>query len=89
MMPGSFVPAFQSFGSVTSTQNLMPSRGRVTWKRFNCAPVTSGPTSLFSVIFFDEHFTRAQLWSAGLLLFGAFLAMRVKPAGDPTALEEV
>src|SRR6476619_2399661 len=37
-----------------------------------------------SVIFFDEHFTRAQLWSAGLLLFGAFLAMRVKPVTDPS-----
>ena len=42
-----------------------------------------------SAFFFGEHLTQAQLWSAGLLLFGAFLAMRVKPAADPTALEEV
>ena len=42
-----------------------------------------------SAIFFGERLTQAQLWSAGLLLFGAFLAMRVKPATDPTALEEV
>src|SRR4029453_5104846 len=28
---------------------------------------------------FGEHLTTAQLWSAAILLFGAFLAMRVKP----------
>ena len=42
-----------------------------------------------SALFFGERLTPAQLWSAGLLLFGAFLAMRVKPAADPAALEEV
>jgi drug/metabolite transporter (DMT)-like permease len=42
-----------------------------------------------SAFLFGEHLTTAQLWSAALLLFGAFLAMRVKPAGDPAALEEV
>ena len=42
-----------------------------------------------SAIFFGEHLTHAQLWSAGLLLLGAFLAMRVKPADDPAAMEEV
>src|SRR5438270_5457689 len=42
-----------------------------------------------SAIFFGERLTHAQLWSAALLLLGAFLAMRVKPAADPTALEEV
>ena len=42
-----------------------------------------------SALFFDERLTPAQLWSAGLLLFGAFLAMRVKPAADPAVLEEV
>jgi len=42
-----------------------------------------------SALFFGERLTHAQLWSAGLLLFGAFLAMRVKPATDPAALEEV
>jgi len=42
-----------------------------------------------SALFFGERLTSAQLWSAGLLLFGAFLAMRVKPAADPAALEEV
>jgi drug/metabolite transporter (DMT)-like permease len=42
-----------------------------------------------SALFFGERLTHAQLWSAGLLLFGAFLAMRVKPAADPVALEEV
>jgi drug/metabolite transporter (DMT)-like permease len=42
-----------------------------------------------SAFFFDERLTAAQLWSAALLLFGAFLAMRVKPAPDPAALEEV
>lgn len=42
-----------------------------------------------SAIFFGERLTHAQLWSAGLLLFGAFLAMQVKPAVDPAALEEV
>jgi drug/metabolite transporter (DMT)-like permease len=42
-----------------------------------------------SAYFFGERLTHAQLWSAGLLLFGAFLAMRVKPAVEPAALEEV
>src|SRR3954451_14274168 len=42
-----------------------------------------------SALFFGERLTHAQLWSAGLLLFGAFLAMRVKAATDPAALEEV
>jgi drug/metabolite transporter (DMT)-like permease len=42
-----------------------------------------------SALFFGERLTHAQLWSAGLLLFGAFLAMRVKPSVDPAALEEV
>ena len=42
-----------------------------------------------SALFFGERLTHAQLWSAGLLLFGAFLAMRVKPAVDPAVLEEV
>jgi drug/metabolite transporter (DMT)-like permease len=42
-----------------------------------------------SALIFGERFTQPQLWSAGLLLFGAFLAMRVKPAAEPAALEEV
>jgi drug/metabolite transporter (DMT)-like permease len=44
---------------------------------------------VLSAYFFGERLTHAQLWSAGLLLFGAFLAMRVKPAVEPAALEEV
>ena len=42
-----------------------------------------------SALFFGEHLTAAQLWSAALLLFGAFLAMRVKTSDEPAALEEV
>lgn len=42
-----------------------------------------------SALFFGERLTQAQLWSAGLLLFGAFLAMQVKTTADPAALEEV
>jgi drug/metabolite transporter (DMT)-like permease len=42
-----------------------------------------------SALFFHERLTPPQLWSAGLLLFGAFLAMRIKPAVEPAALEEV
>ncbi|MDP9099678.1 MAG: DMT family transporter [Verrucomicrobiota bacterium] len=42
-----------------------------------------------SAFFSGERLTAAQLWSAGLLLFGAYLAMRVKPPADPSALEEV
>ena len=42
-----------------------------------------------SALFFGERLTQAQIWSAGLLLFGAFLAMRVKTTADPAALEEV
>ena len=51
MMPGRRVPGFQSLGTVMSTQNLSPSRGRVTWKRLRCALVTSGSTSMLLVIF--------------------------------------
>ena len=46
MMPGSRVPALQSVGSVTSTQNLMPSRGRVTWMRFVLRARHLGPDVL-------------------------------------------
>src|SRR3954470_1703305 len=42
-----------------------------------------------SALFFGERLPPPQLWSAGLLLFGAFLAMRVKPVAEPAALEEV
>lgn len=42
-----------------------------------------------SALFFGERLTQGQLCSAGLLLFGAYLAMRVKPPADPAALEEV
>jgi drug/metabolite transporter (DMT)-like permease len=42
-----------------------------------------------SALFFGERLTPAQIWSAGLLLIGAFLAMRVKAPSDPAALEEV
>jgi drug/metabolite transporter (DMT)-like permease len=42
-----------------------------------------------SAIFFGERLTQAQLWSAAILLFGAFLAMRVKTTPDPAALEQV
>ena len=42
-----------------------------------------------SALFFGERLTQAQLWSAGLLLLGAFLAMRVKTPGAPAVLEEV
>ena len=42
-----------------------------------------------SAIFFGERLTTAQVWSAAILLVGAFLAMRVKTAADPAALEEV
>jgi len=42
-----------------------------------------------SALFFGERLTQAQLWSAGLLLFGAYLAMRVKTPAEPTVVEEV
>ena len=42
-----------------------------------------------SALFFGERLTQAQMWSAALLLFGAFLAMNVKTTPAPAALEEV
>jgi drug/metabolite transporter (DMT)-like permease len=42
-----------------------------------------------SALFFGERLTTAQVWSAAILLLGAFLAMRVKTAADPAALEEL
>lgn len=38
-----------------------------------------------SALFFGERLTTAQLWSAGILLFGAFLSMRVKTNAEPAA----
>ncbi len=40
-----------------------------------------------SAWYFHEHLTPAQLWSAALLLLGAFLAMRVKPKETAQAAE--
>jgi len=42
-----------------------------------------------SAIFFGERLTTAQIWSAAILLFGAFLAMRVKSTAEPTASENL
>ena len=42
-----------------------------------------------SAFFFGERLTQAQLWSAALLLFGAFLALRVKSHLAPAASENV
>jgi drug/metabolite transporter (DMT)-like permease len=38
---------------------------------------------------FGERLTHAQLWSAAILLFGAFLAMRVKPVATTEAAENI
>ncbi len=42
-----------------------------------------------SVLIFHERLTHAQLWSAALLLFGAFLATRVRPAATATTAENL
>jgi drug/metabolite transporter (DMT)-like permease len=42
-----------------------------------------------SAWFFGERLTSLQLWSAALLLCGAFLAMRVKPASTAIAAEAI
>ena len=38
---------------------------------------------------FHERLSAAQLWSAGILLLGAFLAMRTKPAATPESAENL
>jgi drug/metabolite transporter (DMT)-like permease len=38
---------------------------------------------------YGERLTHAQLWSAAVLLFGAFLAMRVKPAAAIESAENL
>jgi drug/metabolite transporter (DMT)-like permease len=38
---------------------------------------------------FHERLTQAQIWSAIVLLLGAFLAMRVKPVGTSEAAENI
>jgi hypothetical protein len=38
---------------------------------------------------YGERLTHAQLWSAGILLIGAFLAMRVKPVDTSEAAENI
>jgi drug/metabolite transporter (DMT)-like permease len=42
-----------------------------------------------SALFFGERLTTAQVWSAAILLLGAFLAMRVKTAAEPAAAENL
>jgi drug/metabolite transporter (DMT)-like permease len=42
-----------------------------------------------SALFFGERLTKAQVWSAAILLFGAFLAMRVKTTVEPVASENL
>jgi drug/metabolite transporter (DMT)-like permease len=42
-----------------------------------------------SALFFGERLTTAQVWSAAILLFGAFLAMRVKSEVAPGASENL
>lgn len=42
-----------------------------------------------SALFFGERLTTPQVWSAGILLFGAFLAMRVKPNAELVASENI
>lgn len=42
-----------------------------------------------SALFFGERLTQMQIWSAALLLLGAFLALKVKTTADPAVLEEV
>jgi drug/metabolite transporter (DMT)-like permease len=44
---------------------------------------------ILSALIFGERLTTAQLWSAAVLLFGAFLAMRVKPAASAEAAENL
>jgi hypothetical protein len=38
---------------------------------------------------YGERLTHAQLWSAGILLLGAFLAMRVKPIATTETAENI
>jgi hypothetical protein len=38
---------------------------------------------------YHERLTHAQLWSAAVLLMGAFLAMRVKPVSTAETAENI
>lgn len=42
-----------------------------------------------SALIFHERLTHAQLWSAAILLFGAFLAMRTKPPAVAESAENI
>ena len=44
---------------------------------------------VLSACIFGEHLSGAQIWSAAILLFGAFLAMRVKPIATTEAAESL
>src|SRR5213595_3690059 len=44
---------------------------------------------LLSGLIFHERLTIAQIWSAAILLFGAFLAMRVKPLSATETAENI
>jgi drug/metabolite transporter (DMT)-like permease len=44
---------------------------------------------LLSAWIFHERLTVSQVWSAAILLFGAFLAMRVKPAATTETAENL
>jgi drug/metabolite transporter (DMT)-like permease len=44
---------------------------------------------LLSAWIFGERLSPAQLWSAGVLLFGAFLSMKTKPIGAAESAENI
>ena len=44
---------------------------------------------ILSAWIFGEHLSGAQIWSAAILLFGAFLAIRVKPIATTEAAESL
>jgi drug/metabolite transporter (DMT)-like permease len=43
----------------------------------------------FSAWIYGERLTNAQLWSAAVLLLGAFLAMRTKPIATTETAENI
>jgi len=43
----------------------------------------------FSAWIYGERLTHAQIWSAAILLLGAFLAMRTKPIATTEAAENL
>ena len=69
--------------------NLESDIARLQAQGFDDIAVGARIAMALSAWIYGERLTHAQIWSAGILLIGAFLAMRVKPVDTTEAAENI